>query len=198
MESKRQDYLNAVQKQLETNIFYHSLALEACMSAIYDHLDKSGQLKSHAPPKSDWLLAGLLHDIDYSGVYKADHPNKTVEVLTKYGLSISETVLNIIKAHAPELTGRQAQNQAEWAIFCADSLTGLIVAVGLVYPDKKLANVKVSSVTKRFLKEPRFASGTRRDEVAMCQNPDGLNISLENFIQICLLAIQSIAGNIGL
>ncbi len=198
MNSSRQVYLDAVQKQLETNIFYHSLALEACMGAIYDHLDKSGQLKPNAPPKSDWQTAGLLHDIDYSGVYKADHPNKTVEVLTKYGLSVSETVLNIIKAHAPELTGRQAQNQAEWAIFCADSLTGLIVAVALVYPDKKLASVKLSSVVKRFLKEPRFASGTRRQEVSQCQNPDGLNIPLETFIEICLFAMQSIAGNIGL
>ena len=26
----RQDYLNAVKSQLEQNIFYHSLALEAC------------------------------------------------------------------------------------------------------------------------------------------------------------------------
>ena len=198
MNSSRQVYLDAVQKQLETNIFYHSLALEACMGAIFDHLDKSSQLKPNAPPKSDWLLAGLLHDIDYSSEYKADHPTKTVEVLTIYGLSVSDTVLSIIKAHAPELTNRQPQNQAEWAILCADSLTGLIMAVALVYPDKKLVNVKLSSVVKRFIKEPRFASGTRRQEVSRCQNPDGLDIPLETFIEICLLAMQSIAGNIGL
>jgi len=196
--TNRSDYFNAVKNQLETNIFYHSLALEACMGAIYDYLSTNKQLKADAPDKSDWQLAGLLHDIDYSGEYKKDHPNKTAVVLAKYNLKVSDTILNIIKAHAPKITGRQAQNQAEWAAFCADSLTGLIVAVGLIYPDKKLANVKTSSVVKRFLKEPRFASGTRRQEVAMCQNPDTLDIPLEKFIEICLVAMQSIAGNIGL
>jgi uncharacterized protein len=194
----RSVYLDALKSELETNIFYHSLSLEVCMAAIYDYLSQNGQLNSSAPNKSDWLLAGLLHDIDYSGEYKQDHPTKTAIVLAKHGLKVSETVLNIIKAHAPEITNRQPRNQAEWAAFCADSLTGLIVAVALIYPDKKLASVKTSSVIKRFIKEPRFASGTRRQEVSMCQNSDGLNIPLEKFIEICLIAMQSIAGNIGL
>jgi len=198
LNNTRKDYLKAVKKQLETNIFYHSLALEACMGAIYDYLKKAGQLKPNSPPKLDWQTAGLIHDIDYSAEFKKDHPNKTVEVLNIYNLTASETVLNIIKAHAPEITGRFPQNQAEWAAFCADSLTGLIVAVALVYPDKKLANVKLSSVVKKFTKEPHFASGTRREEVSQCQNPNGLNIPLEKFIEICLKAMQSIAGNIGL
>ena len=194
----RQKYLEAVQKQLERNIFYHSLALEACMDGIYNYLSMNNGLTNSEPPKEDWLLAGLIHDIDYSAGFKPTHPAKTKEVLAKYNLDISESVLNIVKAHAPDLTGREPQNKAEWAIFCADSLTGLIVATALVYPSKKLADVKLSSVLKRFLKEPKFAAGTRREDVKMCERPEGLNIKLDKFCEICFEAMKKIAPEIGL
>jgi len=194
----RSSYLAAVKSQLETNIYYHSLALEACMNGLYDYFSQHNLLSASDPAKDEWALAGLIHDIDYSGQYKPDHPNQTTTVLKLYDLSVSDSVLNMVKAHAPDLTGRQPQNKAEWSIFCADSLTGLIVAVALVYPTKKLADVKLSSVLKRFLKEPKFAAGTRRDEVSMCQNADGLNLPLETFIDICLKSMQAIAPNIGL
>lgn len=194
----REKYLQAVEKQLEKNIFYHSLALEACMGGIYDYLSSNSQLGSNEPPKDDWLLAGLVHDIDYSGEFKPDHPNKTLEALAKHGLEISESVHNIVKAHSPDLTGYQPKNKAEWALFCADSLTGLIVATTLVYPSKKMADVKLLSVLKRFLKEPKFAASTRREEVKMCSNPEGLNLPLEEFVEICFNAMKSIATEIGL
>ena len=198
MLQNRQPFYDAVKNSLETNIFYHSLALEACMGAIYDYLASQKQLGSDEPPKNDWLLAGLIHDIDYAGEFKPDHPNKTRQALAKYNLEISDTVDQIVKAHGPSLTGVQPKSKAQWSTFCADSLTGLIVAVALVYPTRKLADVKASSVIKRFHKEPRFAAGTRRNEVAQSQNPDGLNIPVDQFIEICLTAMQSIASDIGL
>lgn len=194
----RQKYYDAAKQQLETNIFYHSLALEACMAGLYEYFQTNNLLTSNDPPKEDWMLAGLLHDIDYSGEFKPTHPQKTLEVLAKYGLTISETVHNIIKAHAPDLTGYQPKNKAEWSIFCADSLTGLIVATTLVYPSKKMADVKLSSVLKRFLKEPKFAAGTRREEVKMCVKPEGLNLPIEKFIEICFESMKKIASEIGL
>lgn len=192
----RQDYLSVVRQQLEQNIFYHSLALEACMGGLYDYLVGVDCVDPNT--KNTWTLAGLLHDIDYSEPYKNDHPNKTADVLAKYNLEVSDEILNIIRAHAPKSSGVSPKSLAQWSIFCADSLTGLIVATALVYPSKKLADVKVSSIVKRFLKEPRFAAGTRRDEVAMCASPDGLNIPLEKFIEICLASMQGIAHEIGL
>jgi predicted hydrolase (HD superfamily) len=198
MSYDRQKYLEAVKTQLEPNIFKHSLALEACMGGIYDYLQAQGQLGLNEPSKDDWLLAGLIHDIDFGGEFKQSHPAKTIEALSKYGLTISDTVHQIIKAHAPDLTGVKLISKADWAIFCADSLTGLIVAVALIYPTKKLADVKLSSIIKRFLKQPKFAAGTRRDEVAMCSKPEGLNIPLEKFIDICFTAMKQIAPDLGL
>ena len=198
MEYNRENYLAAVKSKVENNIFFHSLALEACMGGIYDYLKVGGCINENEQPRGDWLLAGLVHDVDYFGEYKETHPKNTKEVLARAGLDLPGSVDNIIKAHAPERTGVQPQSLAQRAIFCADSLTGLIVAVALVYPSKKLADVKVASVVKRFLKEPKFAAGTRRDQVAMCADAGGLNIPLEKFIEICLASMQKIALEIGL
>lgn len=167
------------------------------MAGIYDYLKAQRQLTEGEPSREGWLLAGLIHDIDYAGEFKNEHPRKTKEALAKYGLEISDSILRIVQAHAPELTGVKPQNKAQWAILCADSLTGLIVASALVLPSKKLADVKLSSVLKRF-REPKFAAGTRRKEINQCANPNDLNIPLEKFIDICLVAMQDIAGEIEL
>ena len=193
-----QEYLQAVKTQLDEKIFTHSLALQACMSGLYDYFSENNLLGTAEPPKEDWLLAGLIHDIDYSEPFKAEHPAHTKEALAKYGLDLSDSVHHIVLAHAPELTGVKPITKADWSIFCADSLTGLIMAVAYVYPSRKLADVKVSSVLKRFLKEPKFAAGTRRDEVAMCENPEGLGLPLEKFIDLCLTSMQKVAEDLGL
>jgi len=112
------------------------------------------------------------------------------------GLEITPTIDRIVKDH----DARQGEpaNKAGWAIRCADSLTGLITAVALVYPSRKLDDVKTSSVLKRFLKEPKFATGTSRDEVILCQDNDKLAIPLEKFIEICLESMRKIAPEIKL
>jgi predicted hydrolase (HD superfamily) len=198
MQHDRKKYIEAIKTQLEQNIFHHSFAVEACMAGIYEYLRANEQLGDNEPGREDWLAGGLLHDIDYGGEFKSEHPAKIKEALEKYGIEISETVLKIIKAHASQITGVKPENNAHWAILCADSLTGLITAVALILPSKKLADVKLSSVVKRFLKEPKFAAGTRREEVSLCANPDGLNIPIEKFIEICLVSMQKIAHEIGL
>ncbi len=191
-------YKQAAKQQLEPNIYNHSLSLAACMAGLYDYLAENKQLSDTEPSKDLWELAALVHDIDYCPGYKETHPSNTLEVLAKYNLELDPVVHNIVRAHAPELTGYKPQSKAEWAIFCADSLTGLITAVAFVYPSRKLAEVKTSSVLKRFLKEPKFAAGTRRDEVKQCELPEGLGIPLEKFIEVCLASMQKIATKIGL
>ncbi len=193
----RQAFFDAVKANLEPNIFYHSLALEACMLGLYDYFKENNLLTENEPTREEWGLAGLIHDIDFGGDTKDEHPLKTIEVLKKYNLEISDSIHQLILAH-DRRQNIQLDSKAKWSIFCADSLTGLIMAVAYVYPDRKLSSVKVSSVVKRFLKEPKFAAGTRRDEVAMCSDPNGLNLSVDKFIEICLTSMQHIAQDIGL
>ena len=193
-----EEYLSAVKSQLDEKIFIHSLALQACMGGLYDYFSSQNLLSADEPKKDDWLLAGLIHDIDYSDPFKEEHPNKTQEALKKYDLEVSDTILNIIKAHAPERTGVKPVSKAQWSLFCADSLTGLIMATAYVYPSRKIIDVKPSSIIKRFLKEPRFAAGTRRDEVILCEREDGLNLKLDTLVEICLTSMQKVSDNLGL
>jgi len=193
----RNTYADALKKQLEPNIYNHSLALEACMGGLYDYFQATNQLGDAEPAREEWTIAGLLHDIDFSGEYKAEHPKHTRDALAKYGLTISDTIHTIIQSHAPDLTGVKPHTKAEWSIFCADSLTGLIMAVAFILPSRKLADVKLSSVMKRLLKQPKFAAGTRRNEIQMCTDPVGLNLSVEKFVEICLNSMKAIAVEIG-
>ncbi len=193
----REKFAEAVKSNLENNIYNHSLSLEACMLGLYDYFKENNLLDSSEPTREEWGIAGLIHDIDFAGETKEQHPLKTREVLSKYSLEINDTIQQIILSH-DKRQNIVMDSKAKWAIYCADSLTGLITAVAFVYPDRKLASVKSSSVLKRFLKEPKFAAGTRRDEVAECSNPTGLNLPIEKFIEICLLSMQKIAPTIGL
>ena len=88
----RQKYLAAIKTQLEPNIFKHSLCVEACMGALYDYFQSQNLLGSSEPKRNEWTLVGLIHDIDYSQEFKPTHPEKTKEVLSKYNLTISESL----------------------------------------------------------------------------------------------------------
>jgi predicted hydrolase (HD superfamily) len=80
------------------------------------------------------------------------------------------------------------------SLFCADPLTGLIVAGALVRPDKKLGGLTAESLMKRF-GEKRFAAGASREHIASCGT---LGLELEDFVGLGLAAMQGIAGDIGL
>ena len=71
------------------------------------------------------------------------------------------------------------------------------MAVAFVYPSRKLADVKLSSVVKRLLKEPKFAAGTRREEIKMCVKSEGLNLPIDKFVEFCLNSMKGIADKIG-
>jgi|GEM_PF-6328380 predicted hydrolase (HD superfamily) len=63
---------------------------------------------------------------------------------------------------------------------------------------QKYLEVVKAQIAKTFFKEPKFAAGTRREDIKKCELPKGLNIPLEKFIEICLEAMKVIASEIGL
>ena len=69
-----QEYFEAVKTQLDDKIFTHSLALQACMGGLYDYFFENNLLSTDEPSKEDWLLAGLIHDIDYSEPFQSRPP----------------------------------------------------------------------------------------------------------------------------
>ena len=80
------------------------------------------------------------------------------------------------------------------SLFAADALSGLIIAMTLMVQDKKVANVKVSSLVKR-MKDKSFARGVSRENVMRCSE---VGLSLEEFLSIGLSSMQEVASELGL
>lgn len=184
----RNEALKLVEDLVENkNIIKHLLATEAIMRTL---------AKRFEPGKEEeWALAGLLHDGDYNDSVPPEKQGIEIsEILVKRGVELPLEVKQAMAAHN-SATGVTPQNKMDWSLFCCDSLTGLIVAVALVRPEKNLASVTPKSVLKKF-NEPAFARGTRREDIKMCE--EKLGIGLSDFIQIGISAMQEVHGELGL
>jgi predicted hydrolase (HD superfamily) len=82
----------------------------------------------------------------------------------------------------------------DWAIYSIDPLTGLIIAATLMHPSKKIKSIDTEFVKRRY-KEKSFARGARREEIEECGK---LGLELDEFIGICLSAMQGIDAELGL
>jgi len=164
----------------------HMLATEAIMRGLARHFGDDERL---------WAMVGLLHDLDMEIVDYTKNPEKhgptTCKILEKQG--VHPTVLAAIRAHNDQCDSVR-ETRLQKAIYAVDPLTGLIVASCLVLPSRKLSDLKHGSVLKRF-KEKSFARGARREVIASCRD---IGVSLEEFVEIGLKAMQGIAGELGL
>jgi predicted hydrolase (HD superfamily) len=161
----------------------HAYAVEAAMRAYGRKLGED----EHA-----YGVVGLLHDFDYEKYPTADeHPLKGSEILKERG--IDEEIREGILAHAPH-TGRPRDTRMKKAIFACDELCGLIMAVTYVRPSKKIAEVTVESVLKKF-KNKGFAAKISRDGIT--QGAAELGVPLEEHISTVLAAMQGVAAELG-
>ncbi len=97
-------------------------------------------------------------------------------------------------AHA-EHTGTSRDTILKKCIYAVDELTGLIVAVALVRPSKKLAETSVRSVVKKW-KEKSFAAGVDREIIE--RGVEELGVELQEHIETVLKAMQGISEKLGL
>ena len=166
------------------NLIKHCLASEAVMRALALHLGED-------PDK--WGLAGLLHDLDVERQPDlAVHTLETVDILTQQG--IHPEIIEAIRLHNEKAHADRRKTPFQHALAAGETITGLIIATALVYPDKKLGSVKIKSVKKR-LKEKHFAAGADRSIIAECELA---GIPLDEFCHLCLTAMQAIADDLGL
>ena len=179
----RKDALELLQTHLKNkNLIKHSLSVEACMRAMAVRLGRDPET---------WGMAGLVHDMDYEITEKSPdlHTTETVKILE--GLGFEPAVLHAVQAHAGKAPCLDAM---DWAIYSIDPLTGLIIAATLMHPTKKIKSIDLEFVKRRY-KEKSFARGARREEIEKCVN---LGLDLDEFISICLLAMQRIDQELGL
>ncbi len=181
---------NAALEKLQEHIvnektIVHSLASEAVMRALARRLGED---------EDRWGLTGLLHDIDME-VTHADpkvHALKAEELLEAF--SLDAEMIDAIRMHNDEATGMPRSTTFQHALAAGETITGLIYATTLVYPDKKIESIKYKSVRKR-MKEKAFAAGVNRDHIMECEK---IGIPLDEFIQLSVDAMRGISADIGL
>jgi hypothetical protein len=143
-----------------------------------------------------WYIVGLLHDGDYE--FTKEDPKNHAKLMAKWVRDLGETddeLLTGIESHGWFHEGKLPKTKMQWSLFCCDELTGLIVAVTLVRPTKKLADVLVENVLDKW-NSKGFAAGVKREDIEHCEKE--LGIKLPEFIQIALTAMKGISKELGL
>jgi len=176
-----------MEREIETDALQkHMLAVAAIMAAIADKLSVPEE------EKETWLLAGLLHDLDYE---------RTQHEFEKHGLITAELLagklpaacVEAIKAHNPR-TGCEPKSEMARALIAADALAGLIIPTALMMPSRKLADVRVQSLTKKF-KDKSFARTVNRDKIMSCE---ALGLTRNELFALALEALQPLSAELGI
>ncbi len=166
------------------NLRKHMLAVEAAMRAY--------ATMNQADPE-EWGIVGLLHDFDWEiHPTLAEHPAAGQPILEARG--VPPHIRHAILAHAKH-TGVRPATPMEKSVFACDELTGLIVAVALVTPSKKLVDVTVDRVMKK-MGQRAFAANVNREEIH--EGAELLQLPLPDHIGNVLRAMQGISGQLGL
>ena len=163
----------------------HCYASEAVLRALAEKLGRD---------PDQWGIAGLLHDIDVE-ITDADpkrHGLEGLPILEEAGMDAES--IEAIKMHNEEATGMPRSKEFHHALAAGETITGLIVATTLVYPDKKLASVKPKSVVKR-MKQKAFAASVNRDTIRECEK---IGIPLNEFAELAVDAMRVISDRLGL
>ena len=186
---RKQEALDLLHENMQNqNLRRHCYAVGAVMKALAKHCGEN---------EEEWEIAGLLHDMDYEKTKDTpkEHTKMALELLKD--TDTSKNIKNAILAHGwGYVEGNpEPSNKMEWSIYCCDELTGLIVACALVRPTKKLADVDVDAVKKKW-NQKAFAAGVDREQIAKCE--EKLGIPLDEFIGIALTSMQEIHEELGL
>ncbi|MCD6354008.1 MAG: HD domain-containing protein [Prolixibacteraceae bacterium] len=181
----RKEALELLEKNIKAeNMRKHCYASEAVLRAIARKLGRN---------EDEWGLAGLLHDIDVE-ITKANpliHGPYAEKMLKG---KITDNMLDAIVMHNEMATGKKRTTEFQHALAAGETITGLIIATTLVYPDKKINSVKPKSITKR-MKQKAFAASVKRENILECET---IGIPLNEFAELSLNAMKEIHEVLGL
>lgn len=189
----REDIWNLVCEYTESEqLRRHMLAVEAAMRFY---------ARKYGADEVLWGNVGLIHDFDYEK-YPDRHPFFGLELLTE--MNFPEEFLYTIRSHAdygdpnsPNASEREPaprNNLLDKTLYAVDELTGLVMAVAYVRPSKKLADVDLQSVKKKY-KDKAFARGAKREDIE--RGASELGVALDEHILNVLTALQDAHESLG-
>lgn len=164
------------------NLVKHMLATEAVMAGLATRLGEDAE---------SWALAGLVHDLDYDETAAEPSRHGLVSAAKLEELGFPPEIVHAVKAHNDHVARETPMDRA---LYASDPVTGLIVAAALMHPSKRLAELDVEFVMRRF-KEKRFAAGADRDQIRTISE---LGLELGDFLGIAIESMQGVSEDLGL
>jgi predicted hydrolase (HD superfamily) len=140
-----------------------------------------------------WGIAGLLHDLDYER-----HPDPVThgaigaDELARRGYP--DEVVRAVRAHNDAL-GIPRTSRLDHLVYACDELAGFLVAVALMRPSKRLADVEPVHVRKR-MKDKAFARAVPRE--MLLAGADELGIDFETHVANLVRHLGVVASEVGL
>jgi putative nucleotidyltransferase with HDIG domain len=140
-----------------------------------------------------WGVVGLLHDFDYEQNPTEDtHLHVGARILRERGWP--EEIVEAICSHA-DYMGVPRDTALRKSLYACDELVGFIGACVKVRPTKRLADLPVTSVTKK-LKDKAFARSV--DRSCVYAGAEALGRPLHEHVAFVLASLLPIADEIGL
>jgi predicted hydrolase (HD superfamily) len=150
----------------------HVRSVEIVMEA---YADKFGE------DREKWAVTGLLHDADYEK-HPDEHPKIITAILEERG---EQEIAHAIHCHYTKW-GYSCESLLDKALLACDELTGLVIAVARLRPNR-LQDMAPKSVKKKF-KDKNFAKGVDRDEVRI--GVDLLEVDMDEHIRFIIEALR--------
>lgn len=145
-----------------------------------------------------WEAVGLLHDMDYERYPNleqsptAGHPFEGVKWLRENGWN--EEVCRAILSHADYL-GVARVTLLEKTLYAVDELSGFVMAVARVRPNKSIHEVDVAAVKKK-MKDKAFARAVSRQDIE--RGAAELAMPLDELIAGVIAALKRDSERLGL
>ena len=138
-----------------------------------------------------WRSAGLLHDFDYER-FPEQHPMAGVAELRARGYP--EELIDAVMGHGDH-TGVPRTTDLAHTVYACDEMTGFVIAVALVRPNRSLDEVEVSSVKKK-MKDKGFARQVPRDQLT--KGAEELGVPFEQHVANVIEGLKSVRADLGL
>jgi|AntAceMinimDraft_2_1070361.scaffolds.fasta_scaffold40861_2 putative nucleotidyltransferase with HDIG domain len=179
----REDALVLLNKHLNNkNTIKHCLATAIVMEALAEKFGEDTEV---------YYLTGLLHDIDLDTIGDDFEKHALLAIDLLEEAELTTEMKNAILAHNSH---KPLETMIEKCLWIADPVNGLVVASGLMQPDKKLEQVKLRSLKKKF-KSKNFAAGASREQMSYCEE---MGIELIDFLELSLTAMTAKAEVLGM
>jgi predicted hydrolase (HD superfamily) len=164
----------------------HALAVEATVGWYAER-----RFGINEPELGLWRAAGLLHDFDYER-YPDTHPYRGAEELRRLGYP--DDLVEAVLGHGDH-TGIPRTSLLARTVYACDEMSGFVIAVTYVRPNRSLDEVDVASVRKK-MRDKGFARQVPRDQLE--KGAAELGIPLDEHIANVVEGLRPVRQALGL